>query len=207
MTCNAIRTSYECLARGGGLVITVFFSSAKRGFWNWKKGLGDANWLIIHKFWWGIYSHFSSKSTKNKLSSECGKDRVERYKYRRRLIDATQHLPYEVYGRYWLLCSSFHNFPAFQGIAKNVTTLQRGKNAKYCWFLVRKCRFNQVSNLILSSDKIELFSIRKLSLTWNITASWTMIHHPCPVGFFTFVHRRPSWTFVMSVVDFRKYHI
>ena len=82
-----------------------------------------------------------------------------------------------------------------------------GKMQNIADFLSANVVFNQVSNLILSSDKIELFSIRKLSLTWNITASWTMIHHPCPVGFFTFVHRRPSWTFVMSVVDFRKYHI
>lgn len=76
-----------------------------------------------------------------------------------------------------------------------------GKMQNIADFLSANVVFNQVSNLILSSDKIELFSIRKLSLTWNITASWTMIHHPCPIGFFTFVHRRPGGTFFVFVVN------
>ena len=150
--------------------------------------------MIIHKFWWGIYSHFSSKSTKNKLSSECGKDRVERYKYRRRLIDAT-HLHiylmrYTVDIDYCALLSTISQ--RSKVLPKMSRHCNAGKMQNIADFLSANVVFNQVSNLILSSDKIELFSIRKLSLTWNITASWTMIHHPCPVGFFTFVHRRPS---------------
>ena len=65
-----------------------------------KKESDGANWLIIHRFGGEFTAISPLKSIKNKLSSECRKDRVERYKYRRRLINATQHLRYEVYGRY-----------------------------------------------------------------------------------------------------------
>lgn len=40
-------------------------------------------------------------------------------------------------------------------------------------------------------------------LTRNVAASRTIIHHPSPVGLFTFVHRRPGGAIVLSVINYK----
>lgn len=120
-----------------------------------------------------------------------------------RFLDSNERLRYS-----FLISNCTHFLMAEMKIKWSPGRTSASKNSVQALLLLKRKVQEKFCVTCLLSDKMRVDvcsqhdCIRWIYpwLTRYVTASWTVICHPCPVGSFTFVHRRPGGTLIVFVI-------